>query len=74
MDGFHIAKNVQALHSEREGLSVDLADKAAAVSKLLSENKRLKEELAKLGIHEEKDLHSKDQATKDALEKGIMIR
>ena len=60
MDGFHIAKNVQALHSERETLSVDLADKAAAVSKLLAENKRLKDSLEKLGIHDAVDLATKE--------------
>lgn len=61
MDGFNIAKNVKSLHDERETLSVDLADKAAVVSKLLAENKRLNAELAKLGIHDVVDLATKEK-------------
>ena len=74
MDGFHIAKNVQALHSERETLSVDLADKASAVSKLLSENKRLKESLAKLGIHDAVDLATKEEHANGNLNQGVALR
>ena len=38
LDGYQIAKNVQNLTSEREKLSVDLADKAQTIKKLLEEN------------------------------------
>lgn len=35
MNGYQIAKNVQALQHERESLSVDLADKAYTIKQLL---------------------------------------
>ena len=38
LDGYDIAKNVQALTAEREVLSVDLADKAQVIRRLLDEN------------------------------------
>lgn len=38
LDGYQIAKNVQSLTNEREKLSVDLADKANTIKKLLDEN------------------------------------
>jgi len=41
LDGYDIAKNVQALTAEREKLSVDLADKASTIRKLLDENDTL---------------------------------
>ena len=41
LDGYQIAKNVQSLSNEREKLSVDLADKANLIKKLLSENDHL---------------------------------
>ena len=41
LDGYQLGKNVQNLTSEREKLSVDLADKANAIKKLLDENERL---------------------------------
>ena len=41
LDGYEIAKNVQALSAEREKLSVDLADKAQTIKKLLDENEKL---------------------------------
>lgn len=41
LDGYQIAKNVQSLTSEREKLSVDLADKATTIKKLLDENEFL---------------------------------
>lgn len=41
LDGYQIAKNVQALTAEREKLSVDLADKAATIRRLLDENESL---------------------------------
>ena len=41
LDGYQIAKNVQSLTHEREKLSVDLADKAATIKRLLDENERL---------------------------------
>ena len=56
MDGFRIAKNVQSLSNEREALSTDLADKAAVIAKLLEANRRLKEQLADLGVHSPEDL------------------
>ena len=74
MDGFKIAQNVKALHEEREHLSTDLADKASVVSKLLSENKRLKEQLAGLGIHDAVDLASKDKVRDMKLNQGVEIR
>ena len=41
LDGYEIAKNVQQLTSEREKLSVDLADKAQVIRTLLDENEKL---------------------------------
>jgi len=41
LDGYQLGKNVQSLTSEREKLSVDLADKANTIKKLLDENERL---------------------------------
>lgn len=38
LDGYQIAKNVQSLSSERETLSVDLADKSKMIQKLLDQN------------------------------------
>lgn len=45
LDGYEIAKNVQVLSQEREKLSVDLADKAQMIRKLLDENERLSKSL-----------------------------
>jgi len=45
LDGYEIAKNVQALSTEREKLSVDLADKAQIIRKLLDENEKLNVQL-----------------------------
>ena len=45
LDGYEIAKNVQALTFEREKLSVDLADKAQMIRKLLDKNEKLTEKL-----------------------------
>lgn len=45
LDGYEIAKNVQTLTNEREKLSVDLADKAQMIRKLLDENERLTHKL-----------------------------
>ena len=45
LDGYDIAKNVQTLSSEREILSVDLADKAQVIRKLLDENAALTRKL-----------------------------
>ena len=41
LDGYQLGKNVQNLTAERESLSVDLADKANTIKKLLDENERL---------------------------------
>lgn len=41
LDGYQLGKNVQNLTSEREKLSVDLADKANTIKKLLDENEAL---------------------------------
>ena len=38
LDGYQLGKNVQNLQAERENLSVDLADKASTIKKLLDEN------------------------------------
>ncbi len=45
MDGYEIAKNVQQLSGEREKLSVDLADKAQTIRRLLAENESLNTKL-----------------------------
>jgi regulator of replication initiation timing len=45
LDGYQIAKSVQSLDQEREKLSIDLADKAATIKKLLDENERLSSKL-----------------------------
>ena len=45
LDGYQIAKNVQSLGNERERLSVDLADKANTIKKLLDENETLSHRL-----------------------------
>ena len=45
LDGYQIAKNVQMLAAEREKLSVDLADKAQTIRKLLDENEKLHSKL-----------------------------
>ena len=41
LDGYQLGKNVQNLQAERENLSVDLADKASTIKKLLDENEQL---------------------------------
>ena len=41
LDGYQLGKNVQSLTTEREKLSVDLADKADTIKKLLDENEKL---------------------------------
>jgi len=41
LDGYQIAKSVQNLTKEREKLSVDLADKANTIKRLLDENEAL---------------------------------
>lgn len=51
LDGYQLGKNVQNLQSERENLSVDLADKASTIKKLLDENEQLS---AKLRMAQEK--------------------
>lgn len=45
LDGYQIAKCCTNLDQEREKLSVDLADKAATIKKLLDENERLSSKL-----------------------------
>jgi len=45
LDGFEIAKNAQLLSTEREKLSVDLADKAKTIKKLLDEHEQLERSL-----------------------------
>ena len=41
LDGYQLGRNVQSLTNEREALSVDLADKADTIKRLLDENERL---------------------------------
>lgn len=41
LDGYQLGRNVQNLTHERESLSVDLADKADTIKRLLDENERL---------------------------------
>ena len=43
MNGFKIAQNVDKLTAEREKLSVDLADQADQIRKLMDQNKELQE-------------------------------
>ena len=45
LDGYQLGKNVQNLQHEREALSVDLADKASTIKKLLDENESLSSSL-----------------------------
>ena len=45
LDGYQLGKNVQSLQAERENLSVDLADKASTIKKLLDENEALSAKL-----------------------------
>lgn len=56
LDGFQIAKSVQQLSQEREKLSVDLADKSKTISDLLAINKKLRQQLADIGVFTEDDL------------------
>ena len=46
LDGYQLGKNVTNLTQEREVLSVDLADKAATIKKLLDENENLSRRLS----------------------------
>ena len=46
LDGYQLGKNVTNLSTERELLSVDLADKATTIKKLLDENERLGQRLS----------------------------
>lgn len=41
MDGILMAKHCEDLHKDRENLSVDLADKAITIRKLLEDNSYL---------------------------------
>ena len=41
MEGIEMAKTVNELNKERDSLSVDLADKAAMIKKLLDDNTNL---------------------------------
>lgn len=45
LDGFEIARNAQVLSSERERLSIDLADKAKTIKRLLDEHDSLERTL-----------------------------
>ena len=45
LDGFEIARNAQQLGSEREKLSIDLADKAKTIKRLLDEHDQLERSL-----------------------------
>jgi predicted RNase H-like nuclease (RuvC/YqgF family) len=51
LDGYQIAKNVQSLSSERETLSVDLADKSKMIQKLLDQNQELSGKLKNAQEH-----------------------
>jgi regulator of replication initiation timing len=48
LDGYAIAKNVKSLTADREELSVDLADKASTIRKLLDENESMQRRLREL--------------------------
>jgi hypothetical protein len=41
LDGIEMAKSVEVLSSEREKLSIDIADKAMTIRKLLEDNNNL---------------------------------
>ena len=43
LNGYQIAKNMQNLQTEREQLSVDLADKAQVIRELLDRNDHLQQ-------------------------------
>lgn len=45
MEGIEMAKTVNELNKERDSLSVDLADKAAMIKKLLDDNTNLTQKL-----------------------------
>lgn len=45
MDGIMMAKHCEELHKDRESLSVDLADKAITIRKLLEDNSYLHHKL-----------------------------
>jgi outer membrane murein-binding lipoprotein Lpp len=45
LDGIDMASNVEDLTSEREKLSVDVADKAITIRKLLEDNNNLSQRL-----------------------------
>ena len=51
LDGYQLGKNVTSLTSEREKLSVDLADKANTIKKLLDENEKLSARLRQAQEH-----------------------
>ena len=51
MNGYQIAKNVQALQQERETLSVDFADKANTIKSLLHQNETLSANLRHVSDH-----------------------
>ena len=53
---------------------MDFADKASVVAKLLAENKRLKEELAALGVHDAVDLAKKEEVKHMQLSQGAALR
>ena len=45
LDGFEIARNASLLSNEREKLSIDLADKAKTIKRLLDEHDQLERSL-----------------------------
>ena len=45
LEGFEMARTAEKLSTERQTLSIDLADKAKAIKQLLSKNESLKDQL-----------------------------
>ena len=51
MDGITMVRHVEALTSDRDKLSVDLADKAFTIRKLLEDNQYLQNKLTSAKTH-----------------------
>lgn len=77
LDGYEIAKNVQALSAEREILSVDLADKAQVIKKLLDENTTLSRRLAAAQEHAQSLIRStmrRGENSRDRFNRTPLVR
>ena len=63
LDGFEIARSAQILSDEREKLSIDLADKAKTIKRLLDENE-----------HFERSLRETQYKTEELIQKTLRER